>query len=113
MSKGLFGRLQQELEAREKTPGLVMADLIELPESLRTLVNWMLRQQTVRLSQAAAFLGQDEAAARATVGALIEKGFVRERLMKGETCYRVRLAPRRARQAALDVWKALDDRIGH
>ncbi len=111
MSKGLFDRLQQELEARQKAAGLSMADLLELPETLRVLVNWMMRQQTVGLPQVVAFLGQDEATSAQTVSALIEKGFVRELKVHGETCYRVRLAPKRGRDVPLDVWRALDDKI--
>lgn len=111
MSKGLFDRLQQELDAREKAAGLSMADLLELPETLRKLANWMMRQQTIHLADAAAFLGQDDAAAQATLAALIEKGFVRELKIHGETCYRVRLAPKRGRDVPLDVWRALDDKI--
>jgi hypothetical protein len=111
MSKGLFDRLEQELEARQKAAGLSMADLLELPESLRALVNWMMRQQTVSLAQAAAHLGQDETAGGATLATLIDKGFVRELKLHGETCYRVRLAPKRKRDVPLDVWRALDDKL--
>lgn len=111
MSKGLFGRLQQELEAREKAAGLSMADLLELPDNLRKLVNWLMRQQTVRLPEVAAFLEQDEATSQSALAALIEKGFVREMKVRGETCYRVRLAAKRRREVPLDVWQALDDRI--
>ncbi len=111
MSEGLFERLQQELEAREKAAGLSMADLLELPETLRKLVNWVMRQQDVRLAEAAAFLGLDEATSQATLAALVEKGFVRELTVRGEMCYRVRLARKRGRDLPLDVWRALDDRI--
>lgn len=111
MSKGLFDRLEQELEAREKAAGLTMADLLELPENLRKLVNWMMRQQDVHLSEVAAFLGENDETSRATLAALIEKGFVRELKVHGETCYRVRLAPKRGRDLPLDLWRALDDKV--
>lgn len=44
MGEGLFGRLEQELEARDKAAGLSMADILSLPDTLRALVNWMLRK---------------------------------------------------------------------
>jgi hypothetical protein len=111
MTKSLFDRLQGELEARDKAAGLSMADLLELPETLRLLVNWIMRQREVNLSQAAAFLGQDEAASQTLLATLVEKGFVRELQVRGELCYRVRLAPKRKREVSLDVWRALDDRL--
>ena len=111
MSKGLFDRLQQELDVRAKAAGLSMADLLELPESLRGLVNWMMRQQNVGLAQVAEFLEQDEAVAGATLATLIEKGFVREVKLHGELCYRVALAAKRGRTMPLDVWRALDDKL--
>jgi hypothetical protein len=111
MSKGLFDRLQHELDAKEKTVGLSMADLLDLPESLRSLVNWMMRQDNVRLAEVATFLGQDEGTAGETLATLIDKGFVRELKLHGEMCYRLRLAPKRGRAVPLDVWRALDDKL--
>jgi len=57
MGKGLFDRLQGELEAREKLPGLVVSDLLTLPEALRDLLNWMIRHDQVALADVTDFLG--------------------------------------------------------
>ncbi len=111
MGKGLFGRVQSELDAREKTPGLTMADILDLPESLRGLVNWMIRQDQVELAQVAQYLGQDEAGARSMIATLLEKGFVREIQVTGCTFYRVRLAPKKKREMPSDVWRALDGKL--
>lgn len=54
-----------------KTGGLTIADVLTLPKSVRRLVNWMMRQETVNLAQAAAHLGQPEEAARITLDTLI------------------------------------------
>ena len=51
---GLFDRLQGELEAQEKAAGLSIADVLELPDQLRQLVNWMMREGDVSLSGATA-----------------------------------------------------------
>ncbi len=111
MGKGLFGRVQSELDARGKTPGLSMADILELPESLRALINWMMRQEDVTLQEISAYLQQDQTHACAMLGELVEKGFVREVPIKGEQRYRVRLAPKRKKDIPSDLWKALDDKI--
>jgi hypothetical protein len=110
---GLFNRLQGELDARERSPGLHLSDLLVLPEALAGVLNWMLRQGCVSLADLTATLGQDEAAAREVLATLIEKGFVREVEMRGETTYRVRLAPKRGRRMPDDLWRALEDKCEH
>ena len=111
MSKGLFGRLQQELDDREKAAGLSMVDILELPDSLRQLVNWMMRSEMVSLSQVVAQVGQDEAATQAMLATLVEKGFVRQLEIKGELHYRVRVASQKKRTLPQNLWHALDDKV--
>ena len=111
MGKGVFGRLQSELDAREKAAGLSMADILALPDALRKLVNWMLRQEEVSFQQLVAHVGHDEATTHAMVADLVENGFVREMNVKGEQRYRVRLAPKKKRDLPANLWRALDTKI--
>jgi predicted transcriptional regulator len=111
MGKGLFDRIEDELEAREKTAGLSMSDVLALPDSLARLCNWMLREQHVALAEVAHFLQQDESQARAVLNDLVERGLVREIEMHGATHYRVRLAPKRGRKLPLNLWQALEDKV--
>lgn len=113
MAKGLFGRLQQELDVRAHTAGLTMADILELPDTERQLVNWMMRAGDVSLADVATQLGQDEATVQARLAVLIEKGFVRETVSHSVTFYQVRMAPRRQRQLPENLWQALDKIIEH
>lgn len=113
MSQGLFGRLQQELAAREKVAGLTMADILSLPNDERQLINWMVRAGEVTLAEVVAQLGQDEATVQARLAALIEKGFMREIPSQGETHYQIRMAPRRKRNLPDNLWQALDSLIEH
>lgn len=111
MGKGLFGRVQDEMEAREKTPGLTMADILALPEAQRDLLIWMTRAVEVTMPQVIAQMGNDEAGARAMLATLLAKGFVREIEIKGTLRYRVRLAPKRKGSMPSNLWKALDEKI--
>jgi len=111
MDKGVFGRLQSELDARTKAAGLSMADILALPDTPRSLVSWMLRQEEVSLQQLAAHVGHDEATTHAMVAGLVESGLVRELHLKGEQRYRVRLAPRKQRGLPADLWRALDQKL--
>ncbi len=107
---GLFDRLGKELEAREKASGLTMMDVLTLPDDLRKLFNWMMRQEEVGIADVTTFLKHDEATARKLIADLVERCFVRENQVGGETHYRVRLAPKRGREVPLDIWQALGDK---
>ncbi|MBI2864731.1 MAG: MarR family transcriptional regulator [Chloroflexi bacterium] len=111
MSPGLFDRLNQEMQARDKTPGLTMSDVLVLPEAERRLLNWMMRADEVSLAEVADRLQADETAARARLAELMEKGYVREIDIHGDVRYRVRLAPKRGREIPLNIWSALDDKV--
>lgn len=110
MGKGLFGRLQTEVTVREKNPGLDMGNILDLPDDLREIITWMLRESHVDLSQMTAHLGKDEAAARAMIDSLLDKGYIREIDMKGQVQYRVRLKPKRKVNMPSNLWKALEDK---
>lgn len=111
MDKGLFKRLQGELDAREKTPGLTMADILLLPEPLAKLINWMMRKDEVELSDVCSFLQQDEKKTNELLNDLLNKGFIRKIEMHGTTRYRVRLAPKPKRELPKGLWHALDDKV--
>lgn len=109
--KGIFSRVQSELESRDKSPGLSMGDILDLPDSLRNLVSWMIRQDQVELSEIATYLTQDEAQTRSMLAELIEKGYVLELDIRGKTYYRVRLVSKRKRDLPSSIWGALSDKI--
>ena len=111
MDKGLYNRLQGELEAREKSPGLNMSDLLALPEPQSGLLSWMVRKRQVGLEDVTAFLKQDEAYTRALLADLLDKGYVREIEIRGVKHYRVRMAPKRGRELPANLWQALDNKV--
>jgi hypothetical protein len=111
MSKGLFGRLEDELAARDKAAGLTIADILSLPDAERRLVQWILREGEVGLTQAVVHGGQDEAATHGLLHSLAERGFVREIGAQGEPRYTLRVSLRRKRNVPLNLWSALQDKI--
>lgn len=111
MARGIFGRVEAELGSREKSPGLNMIDVLEMPEALRNLLQWMMRQEYVFAVDAASHSGTDEAAVRTLLAPLIENGNVVEFELKKRTAYRVRLARKRGRELPSDLWQALTDKI--
>ncbi len=111
MGRGLFDRLDGELTAREKSPGLTMADLLTLPEPQSGLLKWMIRQQAVAFADVVAFLGGDEEQARQVLAGLLEQGRILELEARNAIQYRVRLAPKRGRALPGNLWQALSDRV--
>lgn len=111
MAPGLFGRLQQELTARETVAGLTMADVLQLPPAERQLVNWLIRTGDVSRSAVQTQVG-DPARAQSLLSTLIAKGFVREYERAADVYYQVRLAPRRQRELPASIWQALTDKLG-
>lgn len=107
----MFDRLQQELRKRSKVEGITPADVMDLPEPLRTAMNKMMRRGSMTLSELTAALKLKAAETRQLGEMLVEKGFLSstEREADGEIVYRMRLARRRRRSVPRDIWKALED----
>jgi DNA-binding IclR family transcriptional regulator len=84
--------------------------VLDLPDPLRELVNWMIRQAEVGLDDVAAHLQHDQDATRAVLATLVHKGFVREIEVRGQSRYRVRLAAKRGRELPTNLWQVLDDK---
>ncbi|GAC1342291.1 MAG: hypothetical protein NVSMB27_00990 [Ktedonobacteraceae bacterium] len=89
---------QSELSAGKKA-GVTMADMLALPDVLRTIVIWLTRQPEAGLPEVAALIEQDEATTRTLLADLVRQGFV-EALSESEEQprYRVRMVARRSRQ---------------
>jgi hypothetical protein len=111
MGRGMFDRLEDELTAREKSPGLSMADLLTLPEPQSGLLKWMTRQRAVAYEDVVAFLGGDEEQACLLLAGLLEKGWILEFEVRGVIQYRMRLAPKRGSALPGNLWQALGNRV--
>ena len=109
MDEGRSGR-PREGAAREMGAGVSMLDVLALPDGERQVVQWVLRQNGAAVSEVAAHIGQDEAAAAAALESLTARGFLERLDGDGEVRWRARITSRRAaRNTARDVWKALED----
>ena len=99
----LFDSLQPEQNRRDKVPERTMADVLELPEDLRTIMDYLIEQGESELAEVATHIGQDEASTRSLLAYLIEKGFVQEVLAGSQHRYRVRLISKRRSRLPLDL----------
>ena len=90
-----------------------MSDLLALPEPLRGLLKWMMRQGQVNFADVTAFLDQDEEHTRILLASLRDRGFVRATEICGLTHYAVRLGARRGRALPSHLWQALEGKAEH
>lgn len=84
---------------------MTMTDVLALPDELRVIVIWLMRQGEAGLSEMATFIKQDDATAQALLAKLIAQGFVQQVVHEGESQprYRVQLAAKRGKQLPLDL----------
>jgi hypothetical protein len=106
----MFDRLQRELKKRPKVEGITPADVMELPEPLRTAMNKMVRKGSMTLSELTAELNLKTTQTRRLGAMLIEKGFLSsiEQEADGEIVYQTRFTRKHGRGVPFDIWKKLD-----
>jgi DNA-binding IclR family transcriptional regulator len=84
-----------------------MADVLQLPDASRTLMLWLLKQDTAVLAEAVTGSGLDESATRSVLDALIAGGFVEQQQSDGVVRFKALIASRRNRHLPGDIWKNL------
>ena len=92
--------------------GMSMADVFALSDTQQQLVTWLVREEmtgrnTIGLSEMAAYIGQPETTARATLNLMVEQGFIQEVKVGDEIHYSSRLVSRRGRQLPDGIWHTL------
>ncbi|MGH2523699.1 MAG: MarR family transcriptional regulator [Anaerolineales bacterium] len=96
-----FDSLQRELDSCADVEGVTAAQVMLMPDAVRSLLNRMIRKGALTLAELQAELGLEEAEASQLAETLIAKGLVvsAQREADGATLYRVRLA--RTRELSL------------
>ena len=57
-------------------------------------------------------LGMEEESVRGIVESLIERGYINEAVEKGERKYEVSIARKKTKKVPLDIWGALEKKVG-
>ena len=107
---GLFDRLTDELDAKERMDGLSPVDLLDMSRDLRNLIQALARRGESTLATIAEALEQTSEETAALLSALEDKGYVLEREIRGEMHYRTYFARRRRREVPLNLWEALEEK---
>ena len=107
---GLFDRLQEDLEQRDKMAGMSPADLLTMPDDQRRVVQALARRGDLTLAELCEALERDEAGVRETLESLREQGFAREMEIKGRSVWRTYFGRRRASSAMGSIWASLTEK---
>ncbi len=97
----------QELRTCRTVDGLTMADVLGLPDSVRALVNRLIREQPSNYMEMIDALQCDASEAQRLIDLLVEKGYVRQEpngeQIDTEPSYHVELSPVRGRTIDQDL----------
>ena len=105
---GLFNRLQDEIDSRERQDGISPADLLDMPSALASIIKKIIRHNGMKLDEIAEELDQSPQDTRQMLDEMVEKGYVRRIEVKNEVWYKAHFARKRSRLTS-DFWSNLDD----
>lgn len=115
---GLFDKLQDEIEGRDKEGGISPLDLAELSRPLRKIIKFMLReveQSFEGLWDAVTAMEEEDQMTRDELGKTLEtltkQGWLISMGEKGQMKYKVNLRRKPGSRLAQGIWNALDEKI--
>lgn len=108
---GIFGRLQAEIDSQEQEEGISPAQLLELSDELRRIVQLVAREGEMLAGEVAERLDVTIDEATELLSALEEKGYLTSRDTEPGRRYKARFARRRSHDLPGSIWSALSDKM--
>lgn len=96
----------------EISSGLSMLDILTLPDDQRQLMNWIIRQGSVKLRDVVNRIKQDEVVALSLLEQLLKQGFIQQLDSEDEWVYQPLLTSKvvkKSTRLSQDVWPSLED----
>ncbi|MCC5638457.1 FeoC-like transcriptional regulator [Nostoc sp. CHAB 5844] len=94
-------------EFAESSPQKSLIDIMNLPDEQRQLVNWIIHQQKVSLSEVATHLKISEELAQQHLQILVTKGFIQELDESESVYYQPRFATPKKSKLNQNIWDKL------
>jgi hypothetical protein len=107
---GIFSRIQNEIDEREKQEGITPADLLDLSPGLRRLMNRITREGEQTAAQAAEYLQLPADEVEEMLSSLVAKGYLEREKREDVWVYQTRFARKRGRDVPIGIWSALGER---
>ncbi|MFC2106587.1 FeoC-like transcriptional regulator [Candidatus Bipolaricaulota bacterium] len=111
MTKGLFERLQDNIEGREKQKAIGPLDLLELPEALRMFMQRIIRHGQTSARELAQEMEDSEETLESMLQSLAGKGYLAVIPATIPPRYKAVLGERRARELPSGIWDMLSKKI--
>lgn len=111
MNRGLFERLQEELDVRQPGGAFGPLDLLELSDELQGMLRRIMRRGPTSADQLAEELGEPSSQVAHLLSQLASQGYLAAVPDTSPTQYRVALGKRRARALPEGLWSSLTDRL--
>jgi len=111
MTKGLFERLQDNIEGREKQKAISPLDLLELPEALRMLLQFIIRRGQTSARELTQEIEGSEDTLESMLQNLVRKGYLAVIPATTPPRYKAVLGERRARELPSGIWDMLSKKI--
>lgn len=105
---GLFNRLQDEIDSREKEGGISPVDLLDLSPTLATVIREIIRRNGMKLADIAAALDQSTEEIQEALDELVVKGYIRRVEVRDELWYKAHFRRKADKTLDKSLWSALD-----
>ena len=103
----MYERLREAIASRDAAAGISAAELLDLPDDLRRLLQILMREGDASVADLAAASGTGETDVAAALESLESKGLVKRVDGADRPRYRAVLAQRRGREVPAGIWVAL------
>jgi len=104
--------LNAEVEKARGKKGIAMTDLLDLRAPLRRILLELTKIGRASPAELSEKLGMEEESVKGMVETLIERGYINEAVEKGEKKYEVSMARKKPKKVPLDIWGALEKKVG-
>ena len=104
--------LNAEVEKARGKKGIAMTDLLDLHTPLRRIVLELTKIGRASPAELSEKLGLEEESVEGMVESLIERGYINEVIEEGERKYEVSIAKKKPKKVPLDIWGALEKKLG-
>lgn len=107
----IYTRLEAEMALPERGPILTPAEIHNLPGAVGHCMRWLVQEKEMSLQHLCRQLSLDEAATKALLGDLIQRGLVRRVARKNEHRYQPRVGSSEAKPTVHNVWHAVRSHV--
>ncbi len=106
---GIFDSLGKKIKTQEE--GIRVSDLLELPRTMRTLMNRVIRDKEITVEAAAEHVDETPEKAKELLDTLVEKGYLLREEQESGPIYRVYYGRTHPSEIPGSLWAALEEKL--